>query len=56
MKKMKANQVVLVIAVIVVIVWMLMRSKGRVEYNEGEEGEPKMTQEEIDVLMKFIKP
>ena len=52
LKKMKTNQVILTIAVIVVIVWMIMRSKGRVEYNEGEK---QMTQEELDTIMKFVK-
>jgi flagellar biogenesis protein FliO len=51
-KKMKLNQVVLIIALIVVITWMVMRSKGRVEYNEGEK---QMTQEELDTIMKFVK-
>ena len=52
LKKMKTNQVILTIAVIVVIVWMIKRSKGRVEYNEGEK---QMTQEELDTIMKFVK-
>lgn len=51
-KKMKLNQVVLIIALIVVITWMVMRYKGRVEYNEGEK---QMTQEELDTIMKFVK-
>jgi len=51
-KKMKLNQVVLIIALIVVITWMVMRSKGRIEYNEGEK---QMTQEELDTIMKFVK-
>jgi len=29
-----------------------MRSKGRIEYNEGEK---QMTQEELDTIMKFVK-
>jgi len=49
---MKLNQVVLIIALIVVITWMVMRSKGRIEYNEGEK---QMTQEELDTIMKFVK-
>lgn len=51
-KKMKLNQVVLIIAIITVIAWMVMRSRGRVEYNTGDK---EMTQEELDVVMKLIK-
>jgi type II secretory pathway component PulJ len=51
-KKMKLNQVVLIIAIITVIAWMVMRSKGRVEYNMGDKD---MTQEELDAVLKFIK-
>lgn len=49
---MKLNQVVLIIAIITVIAWMVMRSKGRVEYNMGDKD---MTQEELDAVLKFIK-
>lgn len=65
-KKLKMNQILLFVAIIAVIVWMYKRSGGRIEYNEGVEGDDetikkdisdgKMTQEELDTLLKFIKP
>ena len=45
-KKMKMNQAVLLISVIVVIAWMVMRSRARVEYNEGVKAEVRQYLEE----------
>ena len=53
-KKMKMNQVVLLISVIVVIVWMVMRSRGRVEYNEGEKSEALLYVENKEEPNPFI--
>lgn len=53
-KKMKLNQVVLLISVIVVIVWMVMRSRGRVEYNEGEKSEALLYVENNEEPSPFI--
>jgi len=65
-KKLKMNRILLFVAIIAVIVWMYKRSGRRIEYNEGVEGDDetikedisdgKMTQEELDTLLKFIKP
>jgi hypothetical protein len=53
-KKMKMNQVVLLISVIVVITWMVMRSRGRVEYNEGEKSEALLYVENKEEPNPFI--
>lgn len=53
-KKMKMNQVVLLISVIIVIVWMVMRSRGRVEYNEGEKSEALLYVENKEEPNPFI--
>lgn len=53
-KKMKLNQVVLLISVIVVIAWMVMRSMGRVEYNEGEKPEALLYVENTEEPSPFI--
>lgn len=53
-KKMKLNQVVLLISVIVVVAWMVMRSRGRVEYNEGEKSEALLYVENTEEPSPFI--
>jgi hypothetical protein len=53
-KKMKMNQVVLLISVIIVIAWMVMRSRGRVEYNEGEKSEALLYVENKEEPNPFI--
>jgi len=55
---MELNQAILIIAITAVVIWMIMRYKGRIEYNEGVrvESEKKLTQAEVDAVMKFIKP
>jgi hypothetical protein len=53
-KKMKMNQVVLLISVIIVIVWMVMRSRGRVEYNEGEKSEALLYVENTETPNAFV--
>jgi hypothetical protein len=53
-KKMKMNQVVLLISVIVVIAWMVMRSRGRVEYNEGEKSEALLYVENTEEPNAFV--
>lgn len=58
LKKMELNQAILIIAITAVVIWMIVRYKGRIEYNEGVrvETEKKLTQAEVDAVMKFIKP
>ena len=53
-KKMKMNQVVLLISVIIVIAWMVMRSRGRVEYNEGEKSEALLYVENTETPNAFV--
>lgn len=53
-KKMKMNQVVLLISVIIVIAWMVMRSRVRVEYNEGEKSEALLYVENREEPNPFI--
>lgn len=53
-KKMKINQVALLLAVIVIIGWLLMRSGVRVEFNEGVKSESLLYVESSDQPNPFI--
>lgn len=48
------NQVALVLAVVIVVVWMIMRSGGRVEFNEGEKSEALLYIENTQEPSPFI--
>ena len=64
-KKIKMNQVLLIISIIIVSLWLINRA--REKYEEGQIGpsigpaieeaskEKKMTQAEFDAVLKFIK-
>ena len=52
--KIKLNQIVLVLALIVVTVWMVRRTRARVELNEGEKSEALMYAESTDEPNPFI--
>ena len=52
--KIKLNQIVLVLALIVVTVWMVRRTRARVELNEGEKSEALMYAESSDEPNPFI--
>ena len=53
-RKMKMNQVALVLAVVIVVAWMIMRSVGRVEFNEGEKSEALLYVENTEEPNPFI--
>lgn len=53
LKKMKTNQVVILISLIVVITWMVMRSK-RSEHNEGEKSDALLYVENTETPNPFI--
>ena len=52
--KIKLNQIVLVLALVVVTVWMVRRTRARVELNEGEKSEALMYAESTDEPNPFI--
>ena len=52
--KIKLNQIVLVLALVVVTVWMVRRTRARVELNEGEKSEALMYAESSDEPNPFI--
>ena len=52
--KIKLNQIVLVLALVVVTVWMVRRTRARVELNEGEKSEALMYAESTDEPNTFI--
>ena len=52
--KIKLNQIVLVLALIVVTVWMVRRTRARVELNEGEKSEALIYAESTDEPNPFI--
>lgn len=52
--KIKLNQIVLVLALIVVTVWMVRRTRARVELNDGEKSEALMYAESTDEPNPFI--
>ena len=52
--KIKLNQIVLVVALVVVTVWMVRRTRARVELNEGEKSEALMYAESTDEPNPFI--
>ena len=60
-KKIKMNQVLLIISIVIVSIWLVNRA--REKYEEGQIGpaiqetakEKKMTQAELDAVLKFIK-
>lgn len=52
--KIKLNQIVLILALIVVTVWMVRRTRTRVELNEGEKSEALMYAESTDEPNPFI--
>lgn len=60
-KKIKMNQVLLIISIIIVSIWLVNRA--REKYEEGQIGPAieetakakKMTQAELDAVLKFIK-
>ena len=54
--KFKINQVILTLSIIIIFVWMVMRSRRRDRYDENATGPaPAITQAELDAVMKFIK-
>jgi len=64
-KKIKVNQILLIISIIIVSIWLVNRAKEK--YEEGQIGPAigpaieetakakKMTQAELDAVLKFIK-
>ena len=60
-KKIKVNQILLIISIVIVSIWLVNRAKEK--YEEGQIGpaiqetakEKKMTQAELDAVLKFIK-
>jgi hypothetical protein len=52
--KIKLNQIVLVLALVVVTVWMVRRTRARVELNEGEKSEALIYAESTDEPNPFI--
>ena len=52
--KIKLNQIVLVLALVVVSVWMVRRTRARVELNEGEKSEALIYAESTDEPNPFI--
>ena len=54
--KFKINQVILTLSIIIIFVWMVMRSRRRDRYDENATGPaPAITQAELNAVMKFIK-
>ena len=53
-KKMKINQVALLLAVVVIIGWLMMRSGVRVEFNKGVKSESLLYVESSDQPNPFI--
>ena len=59
--KIKMNQILLIISIVIVSIWLVNRAKEK--YEEGQIGpaiqetakEKKMTQAELDAVLKFIK-
>lgn len=54
--KVKTNRMILLISIIIIIVWLVLRSR-RIGYEEGENKTgptPDISQEELDTVMKFI--
>ena len=54
LKKMKMNQIVLVLALVLVTVWMVRRTQVRIELNEGAKSEALMYAESTDEPNPFI--
>ena len=54
LKKMKMNQVVLVLALVLVTVWIVRRTQIRIELNEGAKSEALMYAESTDDPNPFI--
>jgi hypothetical protein len=52
--KIKLNQIVLVLALVVVTVWMVRRTRARVELNEGAKSEALVYAESTDEPNPFI--
>ena len=64
-KKIKVNQILLIISIVIVSIWLVNRAKEK--YEEGQIGPAigpaiqetakakKMTQAELDAVLKFIK-
>jgi hypothetical protein len=52
--KIKLNQIVLVLALVVVTVWMVRRTRARVELSEGEKSEALVYAESTDEPNPFI--
>jgi hypothetical protein len=54
--KIKTNRMILMLSIIIIIMWLVLRSR-RSGYDENENKTgptPDISQEELDVVMKFI--